>query len=118
MRPPNASTAFRNSAGRSCGDSPLSAASLDLNRSTLTCHSGCMANGQVVLITTEQLGERPVTRTVYYVAEEDAVKATAIIAAVMAPNETVVAYGPLPDAAVKAMGLTPGEFRRAGQDAP
>jgi hypothetical protein len=32
-----------------------------------------MANGQVVLITTEQLGERPVTRTVYYIAEEDPV---------------------------------------------
>lgn len=77
-----------------------------------------MANGQVVLITIEQLGERPVTRTVYYVAEEVPVKATAIIAAVMAPNETVVAYGPLPDAAVKARGLRPGEFKRAGQDAP
>jgi hypothetical protein len=50
-----------------------------------------MANGQVVLITTEQLGERPVTRTVYYVAEEDPVRAAGIIAAVMAPNETVVA---------------------------
>ena len=88
-----------------------------MNRSTLACHIRRMANGQVVLITTEQLGERPVTRTVYYVAEEDPVKATAIIAAVMAPNETVVAYGPLPDAAVKAMGLRPGEFKRAGQDA-
>jgi hypothetical protein len=72
-----------------------------------------MANGQVVLITTEQLGGGPATRTVYYVAEEDPVKATAIIAAVMAPNETVVAYGSLPDAAVKAMGLKPGEFKPA-----
>ena len=51
-----------------------------MNRSTLACHIRRMANGQVVLITTEQLGERPVTRTVYYVAEEDPVKATAIIA--------------------------------------
>ena len=72
-----------------------------------------MANGQVVLITTEQLGGGPATRTVYYVAEEDPVKATAIIAAVMAPNETVAAYGSLPDAAVKAMGLKPGEFKPA-----
>ena len=82
----------------------------------LSCQIRRMANGQVVLITTEQLGERPVTRTVYYVAEEDPVRAAAIIVAVMAANETVVAYGPLPDAAVKAMGLGPGEFRRAGQD--
>ena len=42
-----------------------------------------MANGQVVLITTEQLGERPVTRTVYYVAEEDPVKATGAVADVV-----------------------------------
>ena len=72
-----------------------------------------MANGQVVLITTERLGEAPATRTVYYVAEEDSIKAEAIVAAVMAPNETVVAYGQLPEAAVKAMGLKPGEFRQA-----
>ena len=70
---------FRNYAHLFQRNSSLSATSLDLNRSTLTCHSRCMANGQVVLITTEQLGERPVTRTVYYVAEEDPVKTKAII---------------------------------------
>jgi len=70
-----------------------------------------MANGQVVLVTTEPLGEGdPPLRTVYYVAEEDANKAEAIIASVMAPNEKVEAYGLLPEAAVKALKLKPGEF--------
>jgi hypothetical protein len=40
-------------------------------------------------------------RTVYYVAEEDATKAQAIIAKIMARNEKVEAYGPLPEAALK-----------------
>ncbi len=52
----------------------------------------------------------PPLRTVYYVAEEDANKAEAIIASVMAPNEKVEAYGLLPEAAVKALKLKPGEF--------
>jgi hypothetical protein len=52
-------------------------------------------------------------RTVYYVAEENPTKAQAIVAAVMAPNEKVDAYGPLPEAAVKALGLKPGEFTHA-----
>ena len=52
-------------------------------------------------------------RTVYYVAEEDPSKAEAIIAAFMAPNEKVQAYGPLPEAAVKALGLKPGSFKHA-----
>ena len=51
-------------------------------------------------------------RTVYYVAEEDPTKAQAIIAKIMAPNENE-AYGLLPEAAVKALGLKPGEFRGA-----
>jgi hypothetical protein len=72
-----------------------------------------MANGQVVLLTTEQLGGSPPMRTVYYVAEEDPTKAHAIIAKIMAPNEKVEAYGLLPEAAVKALGLKPGEFRSA-----
>ena len=50
-------------------------------------------------------------RTVYYVAEEDPTKAQAIIAKIMAPNEKVEAYGLLPEAAVEALGLKPGEFR-------
>jgi hypothetical protein len=69
-----------------------------------------MANGQVVLVTTEQLGGGPPLRSVYFVAEEDPTKAQALIAAVMAPNESVVAYGPLPEAAVTVLGLKPGEF--------
>lgn len=72
-----------------------------------------MPNGQVVLVTTEPLdGDLPM-RTVYYVAEEDPSKAEAIIAACMAPNEKVQAYGPLPEAAVKALGLKPGSFKHA-----
>lgn len=50
-------------------------------------------------------------RTIYYVAEEDPTKAEAIVAAVMAPNEKVEALGPLPEAAVKALGLRRGEFK-------
>ena len=69
------------------------------------------ANGQVVLVTTEPIGTGdPLLRTVYYVAEGDANKAEAIIANIMAPNEKVEAYGVLPEAAVKALGLKPGEF--------
>ena len=75
-----------------------------------SCHIRRMANGQVVLVTTEPLGDGPPMRTVYYVAEEDPARAEAIIAAVMAPNEKVEAYGPLPEAAVKALGLKPGDF--------
>lgn len=56
-------------------------------------------------------------QTVYYVAEEDPTKAQAIVAAVMAPNEKVEAFGPLPEAA----GMTnstkrPGRrWRRSAQ---
>lgn len=52
-----------------------------------------MANGQVVLVTTEGLSGGLPMRTVYYVAEEDPTKAQAIIAKIMAPNEKVEAYG-------------------------
>jgi hypothetical protein len=69
-----------------------------------------MANGQVVLITTEFPDGRPPVRSVYFVAEGDPAKAAAIVAAIMAPNERVEAWGPLPEAAVKALGLKPGDF--------
>jgi hypothetical protein len=68
-----------------------------------------MTNGQVVLITTAPAGGGAV-RSVYFVAEEDPAKAEAIVAAIMAPNESVEALGPLPEAAVKALGLKPGDF--------
>jgi len=58
-----------------------------------------MANGQVVLVTTEGLSGGLPMRTVYYVAEEDPTKAQAIIAQIMA--------------AVEALGLKSGEFRSA-----
>jgi hypothetical protein len=72
-----------------------------------------MSNGQVVLVTTEALSGGPPMRTVYYVAEEYPAKAEAIIAKFMAPNEKVEAYGPLPEAAVKALRLKPSEFIHA-----
>jgi hypothetical protein len=79
-----------------------------------------MANGQVVLVTTEPLGGGPPVRSVFFVTEGDsakAVAAVAIIAAMMAPNERVEAYGPLPEVAVKALGLKPGDFTQ-GRPAP
>jgi hypothetical protein len=72
-----------------------------------------MANGQVVLVTTERLSGGSPMRAVYYVAEEDPTKAQAILAKIMAPTEKVETYGLLPEAAVKALGLKPGEFRSA-----
>jgi hypothetical protein len=65
----------------------------------------------VVLVTTERLGDESPMRTLYYVAEEDPAKAEALVAAIMAPNEIVETCGRLPAAAVKALGLKPGEFR-------
>jgi len=67
-----------------------------------------MADGQVVLVTTEPLGGGSPVRSVYFVAEQDPEKAKAIIGAMMAPNEKVEAWGRLPEAAVKALGLKPG----------
>jgi hypothetical protein len=69
-----------------------------------------MADGQVVLVTTEPLDGGPLVRSVYFVAEQDAETATAIVAAMMAPNEKVEAWGRLPEAAVKALGLKRGDF--------
>jgi hypothetical protein len=50
-----------------------------------------MADGQVVLVTTESLDGGSPVRSVYFVAEQDAETAKAIIAAMMAPNEKVEA---------------------------
>lgn len=69
-----------------------------------------MPNGQVVLVTTEPLAGGSPVRSVYYVAEQDPAKAKAIVGAMMAPNERVEAWGPLPEVAVKALGLKPGDF--------
>ena len=71
-----------------------------------------MANGQVILLTTEPSSCGPPIRSVYFVAEEDPARAEAIVAAIMAPNERVEAWGPLPEAAVKALGLKPRDFAR------
>jgi len=68
------------------------------------------ANGQVVLVTTQPLEGGSPVRSIYYVAEQDPAKATAIVGAMMAPNETVEAWGPLPEVTVKALGLKPGDF--------
>jgi len=61
-------------------------------------------------VTTESWGSSPV-RSVYFVAEQDPEKAKAIIGAMMAPNENVDAWGRLPEAAVKALGLKTGDFK-------
>ena len=91
---------------------PLYTRRLHGNGRRSRAYSG-MANGQVVLVTTEGLSGGPPTRTVYYVAEEDPAKAEAIIAKFMAPNEKVEAFGPLPEVAVQALRLKPGEFVHA-----
>ena len=70
-----------------------------------------MADGQVVLVTIEPLGGGSNVRSVYFVAEQDPEKTKAIIAAMMAPNEKVEAWGRLPEAAVKALGLKPADFQ-------
>ena len=72
-----------------------------------------MADGQIVLVTTDPLEGGLPLRTVCFVAEADPVKAEALIAAVMAPNEKVEALGVLPEAAVKAIGLKLGDFKRS-----
>lgn len=69
-----------------------------------------MADGQVVLVTTEPLGGGSPVRSVFFVAEMDPARAEAAVAAMMAPNERVEAVGSLPEAAVKALGLKPGDF--------
>ena len=71
-----------------------------------------MTNGQVVLVTTEPSDGDVAVRSVYFVAEGDPAKAEAIVAAIMAPNESVEALAQLPEAAVKALGLKPGDFKR------
>ena len=83
---------------------------LNIDPCTAMVVYGSMANGQVVLITTELPDGGPPVRSVYFVAEGDPAKAAAIVAAIMAPNERVEAWGPLPEAAVKALGLKPGDF--------
>ena len=72
-----------------------------------------MADGQVVLVTTEPLGGGSLVRPVYFVVEKDPEKAKAIIGAMMAPNEKVEAWGRLPEPAVKALGLKPGDFKHS-----
>ena len=57
-----------------------------------------MADGQVVLVTTEPLDGGSPVRSVYFVAEQD--------------PETAEAWGRLPEAAVKALGLKRGGFTR------
>lgn len=69
-----------------------------------------ITNGQVVLVTTEPLAGGSPIRPVYFVAEANPARAEALVAVMMAPDERVEAWGPLPEAAVKALGLKPGDF--------
>ena len=82
----------------------------ELGNGTVAVIYESMANGQVVLVTTESLDGGSPVRSVYFVAEGDPATAAALVAAMMAPNEKVEAWGPLPEAAVKALGLKPGDF--------
>ena len=54
-----------------------------------------MADGQVVLVTTEPLGGGSPVRSVYFVAEQDPETAKAIIGAMLASNEKVEAWAVL-----------------------
>jgi hypothetical protein len=72
-----------------------------------------MPHGQIVLVTTAPLEGGELVRTAYFVGEEDAAKAEMLVAVGMAPNETVEAIGVLDEAAVLAMGLKRGEFKKA-----
>ena len=69
-----------------------------------------MANGQLVLVTTERLEGGSPLKVVYLVAEEDPTKAAATVAALMAPNEKVESLGPLPEAVLEALKIKPGDF--------
>jgi hypothetical protein len=72
-----------------------------------------MASGQAVLVITEPLGGGEPQYTLCYVAEQNAEKAEQIVASLAAPNEKVKALGPVPEAAIQALGLRRGEFRHA-----
>jgi len=69
-----------------------------------------MVDGQVVLVTTEPLEGGSPVRSIYFVAEQDPERAKAIVGAMMAPNEKVEAWGRIPEAAVKALGLKRRDF--------
>lgn len=69
-----------------------------------------MANGQVVLVTTQPLEGGSPVRSIYLVAEQDPAKAKALVGAMTAPNETIEAWGPHPEVAVQGLGLKPGDF--------
>lgn len=72
-----------------------------------------MANGRIVLaITQHRTGGRPF-KAVYYVNEVDPDKAKAIVERHSDPNVhnlQIEAWGPLPEEAVNALKLAPGEF--------
>jgi len=51
--------------------------------------------------------------TGYVVAKSDPAKAEQLIKAVMAPNEEVIAVGPVPADRMKAFGLRSGDFTRS-----
>jgi hypothetical protein len=56
-----------------------------------------MANGQVVLVTTERLGGAQPMRTVYYIAEEDPAKAEAILPGILLLLHAPFLFGQLRD---------------------
>ncbi len=73
-----------------------------------------MAQGHIVLVTTNPLQGGAPERTVYYVAEKDADQAKAIIAEILAPNEEAETLAILEETLLKALGLKQGDFKKAG----
>ena len=75
-----------------------------------------MADGQVVLVTTEPLEGGSPVRSVYFVAEQDPEKDKAIIGEMMAPNEKVAMVVSSPMSA-QANGRASGDRASDNPDA-
>jgi hypothetical protein len=72
-----------------------------------------MADGQIVLAVFLHRGGGQRFKVIYIVNEADQTKALEIVKAHQDPNvliKKIEAWGPLPEAAVKALNLQPGEF--------
>jgi len=97
----------------SFGASPLDRLYKDLaQKAPLLSWRGDMANGQVVLLTTEGLSGGPPMRTSTTSPKRTRPKRRRLLRRSWAPNEKVH-MELLPKAAVEALGLKAGEFRSA-----
>lgn len=74
----------------------------------------CMADGQIVEVETERLGEGEPMLERYIVAEPNPDAAERIIMIAMSLlDERVRALGPIPETQIRALGLQPGGFIHA-----